>query len=654
MIKKLLTGILMLQGCFVFAQKTALPEYHNVVKPVLPITGAKTTASIPETDNYDISYVKFDIALTNTTTYVEGCVTTVAKVTSSTMPVYTFELNATLVIDSIRLNNVLYTAVATGDTRKVTLGSALSSGTTFTVKVYYHGTTTAGTGQFFIHGLNPVNAGGFQMMYSLSDKDLARDWWPVKQEITDKIDSVDMWVTVADTLKVCSNGLLKKTTTLPGNKLRYEWKTIYPIDYYLIMVGVAPYNEYSYYMHYTDGTNDSMLIQNFLYNTPGHFTAGAKASLDSTGFIVDYFSSIYGRYPFDKEKYGHCMSPLSGGMEHQTLTTMGTGAYTDVTLISHELGHQWWGNNVTYGTWKDVWLSEGFASYCEQIFVEHFRGTQAVIDYRKDVVNGAYDNLKSTYVDDTTDTWRIFRTSTTYKKGAMIAHMLRYIAPIDSQYFRALKKYQQQFAKGIAVTTDLQNIFQQEYGTNLDSFFRHWVYGIGYPTYSAKWYQDGNRMVGIQLKQTTAHASVPCYWMPVEIKLKTSSGDRIIRLMNNTNSMTNFIYCDSTVTGIEIDPNYNIVRKVGQIKQDATIMSVANTLMKDITVSPNPTENCWMISNVPVGAIIKLTDVQGRLVWSNDSVTSDIAIPAANLAKGNYLLTVTIGNNSGYKLLVKN
>jgi aminopeptidase N len=347
------------------------------------------------------------------------------------------------------------------------------------------------------------------------------------------------------------------------------------------------------------------------------------------------------------------MSPLYGGMEHQTMTTMGTAAYSDVTLISHELGHQWWGNNVTYGTWKDIWLSEGFASYCEQIFVEHFWGAQAVINYRMNVVNNAYDAQKSTYVDDTTDAWRIFRTSTTYKKGAMIAHMLRYLAPADSQYFKALKKYQQQYAKGLAVTTDLQNIFQQEYGTNLDSFFRQWVYGIGYPTYTAKWYQDGNHMVGIQLKQTTANASVPCYWMPIEIKLKTNSGDRMIKLMNNTNSMTNFIYCDSTVIGIEIDPDYNIVRKVGQIKQDAAIMNVANTVMKNITVSPNPAQDNWRITNIPAGATMKLTDVQGRVVWNNDSVTTDMIIPAANLAKGNYILMLTVGSDSGYKQLIK-
>lgn len=619
------------------------------------VVGAKSTAYIPEADNYDIKHVKFDIAMSNTSTYVEGVVTTTAIVTASAMSVYAFELNALIKIDSVKINNVIRPVISVDSIRNVTLASSLSNGTYFTAAVYYHGSTPAGKGGFFMQGLTVVTTSpdSFRILYSISDKDRGGDWWPCKQNIVDKIDSVDMWVTVADTLKVGSNGLLKNVTSMPGNRLRYEWKTKYPIAYYLISVAIAPYNEYSYYMHYTDGTNDSMLVQNYIYNTTGHFTPNAKAALDTTGLIIDYFSTLFGRYPFYKEKYGHCMSPLSGGMEHQTMTTMTTSAYYDVPLIPHELGHQWWGDNVTYGSWQDIWLSEGFATYCEQLFVEHFRGVQAMVDYRKNVISSGLDAQKAVYVDDTSSITRIFRYSTTYSKGAIVAHMLRYLAPADSQFFKVLRKYQQLYDKGNAVTADLQNLFEQEYATDLDTFFRQWVYGIGYPTYSAKWYQDNNMMVGVQLKQSTANTSVACYWMPIEIKLITSSGDRIIRLMNTANSMTNFIYCDSTVTGIEIDPNYHILRRVGLISNDASIMNVNDTQLRKVSVLPNPTSDSWAITNLPEGAFLQLNDMTGREVWKGKG-KGNVLIPAINFPKGNYVLLISIDNKTTYKQLVKN
>lgn len=648
--------LLLLQTAVASAQSNDVATECASRKHIVTTTGAKTTATIPETNDYDIKHVKFDIAMDNRSSNMSGVVTTTAKVVAATMPVYAFELDSALKIDSVKINNVACPVLSTDSIRKVTLGTILTSGATFTASVWYHGASKPGKGNYFTEGLQVVTTSpdSFRIMYSFSDKDNASDWWPCKQNIQDKIDSVDMWVTVADTLKVGSNGLLKNITTVPGNKLRYEWKTKYPIDYYLISVAVAPYNEYSYYMHYTDGTGDSMLIQNYVYNTPGHFTPTAKAVLDSTGLIVDYFSTLFGRYPFDKEKYGHSMGPLGGGMEHQTMTTMGTGAYESTTLIAHELGHQWWGNHVTYGSWRDIWLSEGFASYCEQLFMEHYKSAQESFDYRVDVMNSALDPSKSVYVDDTTSTGRIFWTATTYKKGGMVAHMLRYIAPNDNVYFTALRKYQQQYSHSYAFTSDFQNLLEQEYGTDLDSFFRQWVYGAGYPIYRANWFQDNTtKMVGIQLIQATANPSVACFWMPVEVKLKTTAGDRIVKLEMRYNSITNFIYCDSTVTGLEIDPNSHIVRRLGLIKKDPAVMSVNNILAKEINVAPNPTNDNWILKNVPQHATLQLTDISGKVVWSSVE-TDTVNIPATNLAKGNYLLTITVDNKSGYKRLVKN
>lgn len=609
----------------------------------------------PEENDYDVQYLKFNINLSNTSTAMSGDVTTKARVIAANMPVYAFELVTAMTIDSVKVNNQLLTVTTIGAVRKVTLSSALSQGSVFTAQVFYHGAPPTGTGQFFTGGLNHVVLpSGKHIMYSLSDPDLADDWWPCKQSLQDKIDSVDMWVTIDDSLKAGSNGVLTNKTSTGGGKTRYEWKTRYPIDYYLICVSVAQYSDYSRYMHFTDGSGDSMLIQHFIYDSASMITPAITTNLDSTGYIVDYFSTIFGRYPFDKEKYGHCFSPLGGGMEHQTMTTMSTGAYYNIPLISHELGHQWWGDCVTYGSWRDIWLSEGFATYCEQLFVEHFRGDAAFLSYRSGVFsNVTAQNGGSLYVDDTTTTTRIFDSRLTYNKGAAVAHMLRFVAPVDSLFFKALRQYQQQFAYRHAFTSDLQNVFEQVYNTDLDTFFNQWVYKEGYPNYTGKWYQVGG-VAYIQLNQTpSVPSSVANFSTPVELKLKSTAGDTIVKVYNDAPSQT-FVFSWSgsvsgTLTGFQVDPNNNILDKTIaiNIKKDISVLHTQGFLMQQVEVYPNPAADRWEVKHLPANAMLVLTDAVGRNIWSAKADGS-ITIPASRLPVGNYVLSISAEGNPSF------
>jgi aminopeptidase N len=637
-----ITALCLLSICKSFAQETdrRAELYAAEKKPVQ--TASKTTLATPEEGYYDVKYLKFDLNLSNTSVTVQGDVTIKALTTVSSFNVFAFELDSLLTIDSVKLNNQLLTVQSSNNyIRKVNLPSPLSNGIMFTAQVFYHGTPVAGNGTFFSHGINHVTLPSTtEIVYTLSDMYLAKDWWPCKQSILDKIDSVDMWVTIPSGLKAASNGLLKNVTSLPGSKNRYEWKTSYPIDYYLIKVAVAPYSERSFYMHFTDGSGDSMLIQNYMYDSSTYMTPANASALDSTGLILDYLSKIYGKYPFYKEKYGHCIAePLGGGMEDQTMTTL---ADAKTWLIAHEMGHQWWGDNVTYGSWRDIWLSEGFASYTEQLFVEHFWGDTAFKNYRVNVFNGALANSGSVYVDDTTDVNRVFSSSLTYKKGASVAHMLRYLAPQDSLFFRVLKNYQQQFAFSNAITSDLQTIAQQVYGISLDTFFKQWVYGEGYPTYTAKWYQLGTQ-VYLQINQTTSKpSSVAVFKMPLELTIKSATGDSTVKVYNDQASQTFPFYFNKTMTGLSIDPNRNILCKVvnSNIKQDATILNVNTINADDISVYPNPAKDAWQIKNLPVNASLSLTDAAGKLIWHCNS-SFEASIPAAQLAQGTYILSVS-------------
>lgn len=598
---------------------------------------AKATLASPLLGDYDVDYLKLDLHLKNTTTSIAGSSTTRARVTNlAGMVQYVFELNDTLSIDSAFLNGVkLSVTQLSTDLYALSPATAIPFGSVFTASIFYHGTPISGSG-FFTHGLvHSVLPSGTNITFSLSDPFLAKDWWACKQDLNDKIDSADLWFTVADSLKAGSNGVLRQVVSLGNGTTQYRWHTNYPIDYYLISASVAPYVIHEQLLKFS-GSSDQMPIQHFVYDTASFYPL-YKAALDSTPIMVDYLSRLYGRYPFWKEKYGHCTAPLAGGMEHQTMTTL--GAY-ETPLIAHELGHQWWGDCVTYSSWQDIWLSEGFASFTELLYVAHFWGDQAAKARRTGVFNRVMAGTKgSVFVDDTTNVYRVFSSRLTYDKGAAVVHMLRYLAPNDSLFFAGLRKYQQTFAYRSANTLQLKQIMTSTYGYSLDSFFRQWVYGEGYPIYSASWNQLGNK-VFVKLDQSTSFpASVASFDLPVPLGLHANGADTTVVAQFNTSTKVFEFDWVPRMTDLYIDPNNDIVNAAGLIFQDPGL-SIEGQAATQLHIAPNPSKGIWTISGLAGNNTIRLFDALGKEVEVAQASTSTFTLEGGQLPIGIYTLLI--------------
>ena len=600
----------------------------------------KTSLASSLEDNYDVKYLRFNLYLTDTSVFVKGDVATTALVTAATMSNYVFELDTLMVIDSAKVNGtILPVTVTSGYIRNIALPIAMSAGSMFTAQIYYHGVPPAGGG--FFNGLtHAVSSHGTHMIYTVSDPWVAQNWWPAKQSATDKIDSMDMFITVPRGVVDGSNGKLVNvdTSTTPGF-WKYHWQTHYPIDYYLISIAVARYAEYKSYMHFS-GSSDSMLVQNFLMDT-ATFNPLYKANFDSIGQIIDFYSSLFGRYPFWQEKYGVCYTNLGGGMENQTMTTIGT---PDITVIAHELMHQWFGDHVTYARWGEMWLSEGFATFSEELYLARFHSAAEARTRRQSHLASALSPVcGQTFVTDTSGPTTLFNTATVYNKGHLIVTMLRNLAPTDSQFFLSLRTYQQKYAFGNANVANLNSIVDSIYGYNLDSFFSQWIYGYGYPKYTVHWNQVGSS-VYVKLVQTPSCNTHPTHFnTPVELQLHSPYGDTIVMPYNTLDSELFIFNWADSMSNVVLNPNFmTICRLNSPVTRDISlgVIDVQPNIKLIATAYPNPSHDYWHLEFNEANTPLILTDIKGNTVWMGFTQKGITQIPGANLPTGNYLLKV--------------
>ena len=642
---------------FLFAGSVGFAQEDNIARKcgyVKSRLAARTTVADIGEDNYDVKYVKFDLTMSNASTAIRGNVATTAVAIASSLASYVFELSPLLTIDSVLIGGVSLPVASAGVVRTVALPTALPAGTSFTAQVFYHGTPTSGTlgGSLGVNNIASPSWGN-RATYTLSESYHANEWWPCKQSLRDKIDSTEMWLTIPDSLKAGSNGMLVGITNIDATHHRYEWKERYPIDYYLVSVAIANYVDYSYYMHFT-GSTDSMLVQNYVYSNPATLPF-FQTIIDSTGLMIDYFSTLFGRYPFWKEKYGHCMGPLGGGMEHQTMTTLGS---FEGTLIAHELGHQWFGDHVTCGTWADIFINEGFASYIEYLFTDHFRGHAAAIaDITSQQTNVKTMPNGAVYVDDTTSENRIFDSRLSYDKGSCLLHMLRFVINNDNTFFQVLKNHQLQMHDSTATISDFKGVAQGVAGAtvnsmNLDTFFTQWAYKEGYPIYVASWNQTGND-VWIKLDQTTSFpSSVALFLTPIEIKLHSVAGDTVVRVFNNQASQVFHITWNRAMASMVFDPNSWLLYDLTSTTHDPAL-DVYNVSAPALRISPNPTRTSWVVDNVADNSTLELTDMNGRTLWRENVSGKRATVPADKLATGVYLLRVKSGGSISTCKLVR-
>jgi len=509
--------------------------------------------------------------------------------------------------------------------------------------VYYHGTPgSSGFGSFEFS-----SQGGNPAIWTLSEPYGAKDWWPVKDTPSDKADSADFWITVSTSLIPASNGKLMAIVDNGNGTHTYKWKISYPIAQYLLSMAITNYAQYTNYYHYSP--TDSMPINHFLY--PGSLNSNI-AQLNKTPGMIEIFADRFGEYPFINEKYGHAQFGWGGGMEHQTISSM--GGFSNM-LIAHELAHMWFGDKITCKDWHHIWLNEGFATYGECLINEAWYGKSGYDSYVANEMASARNAQGSIWVQDITQVWEIFNGSRSYAKGAVVLHMLRGIVG-DSVFFNILQTYaaDPNVAYGVAVTEDFQAVAENVSGLDLDYFFQQWIYGVNYPRYSIVWSKQssGGDLYDFALKITQNVNSNPSYFtMPIQIKVNFTSGDTLITVFNNAQIQNLNITVNGEPTSISFDPGNWILKTVNSIVTDVEDELHPEKFSLEQNY-PNPFNPSTMIkfSLGKAGyTTLKLYDVLGKEVAAlvNGELEAgqhEVTLDASSLPSGSYFYTLTSGS----------
>lgn len=591
----------------------------------------ETNASI----NIDVKYYRCEWRLDPAQYYITGKVTSAFRVISATNNIV-YDLSNQLVVDSILYHQqkILFSRPGNNSV-SIQLPAELQKNVFDSLSIYYQGVPdNNGFGTFFTAEHNAV-----PVLWALSEPYGAKNWWPCKNGLDDKADSVEIIITHPLAYKASTNGvLISEVSDAVSTTERYKHK--HPIATYLIGVAITNYLRFE---ETVQMGNKTLPVITFHYpESPWAdlFTQGAHWTTDNLKFYYD----LIGDFPF--ERYGNTQWGWGGGMEYQSNSFI---LWPEDVLCAHELAHQWFGDKITCNSWKHIWLNEGFATYFSYLQFER----NNPVFYHDNVLAVMNSHITeqpggSVIVDDTSDAYRIFDGRLSYEKGSFILRMLRGVLG-DSLFFKSLRNYLHdvRYAYRFAGTEDLKHSVEQTSGRDLTEFFNDWVYGQGFPSYHVQFSYQSNGLTKVLMNQTTSHGTVPFFEMPVQLKLVKGNQSKTVTVQHNSNNQVFWVDAGFDADTILVDPGYWLISK------DNTTEKIAPSQGSyGIGIYPNPFSSQFYISvsNPPSTRYsLRIYNAVGQLVWNSENrlpVRDErISIPANGWSAGMYILKLVENNN---------
>lgn len=523
-----------------------------------------------------------------------------------------FDLSNALTTDSVLLNgNSVSFAHLPGN--ELRIFAALAAGNSYTATIYYRGIPVQGAG---LGGFYAGKRQGIPEVWTLSQPFAASDWWPTKNTLSDKADSLRMEFHCDSALRVAAPGTLQHSS--PGYSV---WMHSYPIPAYLVAFSLTNYDTLSLHVR---ACTDSIPFAAYTF-PEGSQPPQLQAKAVQAG--LDLYCDWLGPYPYANEKYGHAQFSRGGGMEHPTFSFMG-GFGLELTL--HELVHQWVGNMVTCGSWAHIWLNEGFATYLSGMGIEQIQPEQWLNwkqSQRQAVWSEPHDG--AVFVRDSLVVQRIFSSRLSYKKAALVLHQLRLWLG-DSVFKAGLKQYlnSPELKWGFARTEDFQRAMESASGKPLQDFFNGWIYAEGVPELQIQVQVSSAQSVAIHIEQLSNQADERATPSWVSLSFRGIGKEQRLEFMLNSTIFDTLIDCSFLPLDCRLDP-------------EANMLALAELSFKPLELPggilfPNPGIEPVLVCQEPPESI-RLFDAGGRFVKALHGFSCGQPLPfGLNLDPGIY------------------
>lgn len=519
-------------------------------------------------------------------------------------------LHNALRVDSVKSGQTRLFFTHASHTLSIDLVKTIERGELDSVRVYYQGLPSSEN----MYYSRSAHASG-SVVATRSQPYGCMYWWPCQNTLSDKIDSLRVVLKCDKAYTGVSNGVLKQELDLDAGLRMFVWEHKYPIAPYLVAVSFSPYERIEDVVYVNKGL-DSIKLQHFVYpfykNTAEQLVAVTKP-------MMQMFDSLFGPYPFAKEQYGHAQFHHGGGMEHQTMSFMGTFSYD---LIAHELAHQWFGDKVTCGTWEELWLNEGFATYGNLLCYQNLVSDSAWLQQ----IEATMDNVMaqsggSVFARDTSRFSTLFDQRLVYKKGAMVLHMLRLVCG-ELAFFNGIRNYlnDSNLSYGFARQNDLKFHLETASGKDLSLFFEQWIMGEGHPVFAISYKQSPSGWLDIDVVQETTHPSVSFFDIPVPLVVIGKQGQVLqLQLLPSSSNYTYGLDPGFVVEKIQFDPRKNILAR-------GLVFDKSKSNSQTLILFPNPVGETFQVV-LPSAELIgyRIVSTDGKII-KEEKLTQSLSV----------------------------
>ena len=499
----------------------------------------------------DVQHYHFALTLHENTDRIDGTATLRVRFLADTMRTVALDLigkegSTGMQVQAVkRKDGSALDFTHAGDRLRIMPSSPPEKGTQRTYRIRYAGVPADGL-------IIAKNQFGDRTFFGDNWPTRARHWLPSVDHPADKA-TVAFAVTAPDAYQVVANGRLEERTDLPGPTSITRYRTQAPLPMKVTVIGAARFA--------TDHLDrvQGVPLESWVY--PQSRSEGFDQMAQAER-IVRFFTGHIGPFPFAKLANVESKTRY-GGMENAGAIFYSESAVAEgediEPLLAHEIAHQWFGDAVTETDYAHLWLSEGFATYLTDLFIEytygHERFEERMRGERQSVARFAQKHPSAALVDRQYDDPMELLNPFSYQKGAWVLHMLRRKVGLET-FWNGLQRYYRQYRSGNADTQDFREVMEAVSGTDLSAFFEQWTEGPALPRYEGSWRYEEGRLT-VQLRQVAPEDFV--FDVPMEIGIYTEehAAPRIETLRLDARQETFAIALDDAPQRVELDPNAN-------------------------------------------------------------------------------------------------